>query len=37
MMQLDKLVLFNRDGNTRPIALHSGALNVITGDSRTGR
>ena len=37
MMQLDKLVLYNRGGDTRPIALNSGALNVITGDSRTGK
>ena len=37
MMQLDKLVLFNRDGDTRSIALNAGALNVITGDSRTGK
>lgn len=37
MMQLDKLVLFNRDGDTRPLALNPGALNVITGDSRTGK
>jgi hypothetical protein len=37
MMQLDKLVLFNRDGDTRPIRLNPGALNVITGDSRTSK
>lgn len=37
MMQLDKLVLFNDDGDTRSIALTAGALNVITGDSRTGK
>jgi hypothetical protein len=37
MMQLDKLVLFNRVGDTRSIALNAGALNVITGDSRTGK
>lgn len=37
MMQLDKLVLFNRHGDTRSIALHTGALNIITGDSRTGK
>lgn len=36
-MQLDRLVLFNRDGDRRPIALNRGALNVITGDSRTGK
>src|SRR3954454_15530036 len=37
MMQLDALVIFNRDGDTRSIALNAGALNVITGDSRTGK
>ncbi len=37
MMQLDKLVLFNRICDTRPIELNAGALNVITGDSRTGK
>jgi Protein of unknown function (DUF3732) len=37
MMQLDKLVLFNRYGKTRSIAFNPGALNVITGDSRTGK
>ncbi|MHB2001390.1 MAG: hypothetical protein ACYCSI_14590 [Solirubrobacteraceae bacterium] len=37
MMQLDKLVLFNRDGDTRSIELNAGALNIITGDSRTGK
>jgi hypothetical protein len=36
-MQLDKLVLFNADGETRPIDFTPGALNVITGDSRTGK
>jgi len=37
MMQLDKLVLFNRAGDSREIALNPGALNVITGESRTGK
>lgn len=37
MMQLDKLVLFNAEGDTRPIEFRPGALNVITGDSRTGK
>ena len=37
MMQLDELVLFNREGETRSIVLNPGALNVITGDSRTGK
>lgn len=37
MMQLDKLVLFNADGETRTIEFRPGALNVITGDSRTGK
>jgi hypothetical protein len=37
MMQLDKLVLFNRHGDTRPLEFNGGALNIITGDSRTGK
>jgi hypothetical protein len=37
MMQFDKLVLFNGDGETRAIEFTPGALNVITGDSRTGK
>lgn len=36
-MMLDKLVLFNADGETRSIEFTAGALNVITGDSRTGK
>lgn len=37
MMQLDELVLFNRAGATRTIKFRAGELNVITGDSRTGK
>lgn len=37
MIQLDRLVLFNAEGDTRPIEFTPGALNVITGDSRTGK
>lgn len=37
MMQLNQLVLYNRDGETRTVELKPGALNVITGDSRTGK
>ncbi len=37
MMQLDKLVLYNAAGDTRTISFRSGELNVITGDSRTGK
>ncbi len=36
-MQIDELILYHRDGETRPISLKSGRLNVITGDSRTGK
>lgn len=36
-MQFDELVLFNREGESRPIPLQSGRLNIITGDSRTGK
>lgn len=37
MMQLDELILYNRAGQQRSIALRAGKLNVITGDSRTGK
>ena len=37
MMQLDQLILFNNHGETRPISLEAGRLNIITGDSRTGK
>lgn len=37
MMQLDELVLYNHQGDTRPISLRAGRLNIITGDSRTGK
>src|SRR3954447_18084898 len=36
-MQLDALVLYNRDGEQRRITFRPGALNIITGDSRTGK
>ena len=37
MMQIDELILYSRDGEVRPIPLQPGRLNVITGDSRTGK
>jgi hypothetical protein len=36
-MQIDELILYNRAGDTRSIHLRPGQLNVITGDSRTGK
>lgn len=36
-MHFDELVLFNRDGERRSIPLEAGRLNIITGDSRTGK
>jgi hypothetical protein len=36
-MHLDELILYNAEGETRTIGLKSGKLNVITGDSRTGK
>jgi Protein of unknown function (DUF3732) len=36
-MQIDELLLYNRDGDVRRIPLRAGHLNVITGDSRTGK
>ncbi|MBS1877962.1 MAG: DUF3732 domain-containing protein [Actinobacteria bacterium] len=37
MMQIDELIFYNREGDTRPIELRAGKLNVITGDNRTGK
>ena len=37
MMQLDQLILFNDEGDPRTIAFNAGRLNIITGDSRTGK
>lgn len=36
-MHIDELVLYNREGEIRTIPLRAGRLNVITGDSRTGK
>lgn len=36
-MQLDALILYNRDGEQRRISFDAGELNIITGDSRTGK
>ena len=36
-MHIDELILYNQDGATRSIPLRGGQLNVITGDSRTGK
>ena len=36
-MQLDQLILFNHEGEPRTIDFQTGRLNVITGDSRTGK
>ncbi|MGP9786688.1 DUF3732 domain-containing protein [Glutamicibacter sp. 287] len=37
MMQLDALILFNADGDTRQIHFRPGRLNIITGESGTGK
>jgi hypothetical protein len=36
-MQIDEIILYNAAGATRTIPLRAGRLNVITGDSRTGK
>lgn len=36
-MHIDELLLYSHDGVTRKIPLRAGQLNVITGDSRTGK
>ncbi|MGL3807913.1 DUF3732 domain-containing protein [Paeniglutamicibacter sp. R2-26] len=37
MMQLDNLIIFNADGDTRQIHFRPGQLNIITGESGTGK
>lgn len=37
LMQIDELILYNHEGEARPIPLHIGRLNIITGDSMTGK
>lgn len=37
MMQLDTLALYNVDGDVRPIHFMPGRLNIITGESGTGK
>lgn len=37
MMQLDALVLYNADGDVRQIRFQPGRLNIITGESGTGK
>lgn len=37
MMQLDALILYNADGDVRQIRFRSGQLNIISGESGTGK
>lgn len=36
-MQLLSLTLYNRDGRTRTVEFRTGQLNVVTGESKTGK
>lgn len=36
-MQLDALILYNTDGETREVRFRPGRLNIITGESGTGK
>ena len=36
-LQIQDIVLFSKDGRQRVLALHPGKLNIITGDSKTGK
>ena len=36
-MQIKSIVLYHRDGRVRELNFRIGALNVITGESRTGK
>ena len=37
MMQIDALVFYNSDGDVRQIRFRPGRLNIITGESGTGK
>jgi hypothetical protein len=36
-VQLLSLILYNKDGRTRPVEFKPGQLNIVTGESRTGK
>ena len=36
-LQIAKLILYSREGEIRELAFHTGALNVLTGASKTGK
>jgi hypothetical protein len=37
MIQIQDIVLFNRDGRVRRVSFRSGSVNIITGASQTGK
>lgn len=37
MIQIEKLILYSRDGDIRELPLEKNALNIITGKSKTGK
>jgi hypothetical protein len=36
-LQLAKLILYNRDGEVKELPFRTGALNILTGASKTGK
>ena len=36
-LQLAKLILYNQDGEVRELLFRTGALNILTGASKTGK
>ena len=36
-MQLRSITLYNHDGRTRTVGFRTGQLNIVTGESRTGK
>jgi len=36
-MQIKSIILYNRDGRTRELSFELGAVNIITGESKTGK
>ncbi|MGE0793478.1 MAG: DUF3732 domain-containing protein [Candidatus Woesearchaeota archaeon] len=37
MIQIEKIILYNKDGETRELEFHTNSINIITGKSKTGK
>lgn len=36
-VQLHEIIIYSHDGRKRPLPLHAGKVNIITGASKTGK